>query len=78
MKNYKEALASAVRTAKVMEAAVVVKFWNRTQDFSECQLTSAVSVGAWEESFIVASVDHKGNVTEGDWIKERLASEVTA
>lgn len=78
MSNYKETLASAIRTATIMEAAVVVKFWNQTQDFGECLLTSAVSVGAWEESFIVASVDHKGKVTEGDWIKERLASEVTA
>jgi len=56
MSNYKETLASAIRTATLMEAAVVVKFWDQTQDFSECQLTSAVSVGAWKESFIVASV----------------------
>lgn len=78
MKNYKEALASAVRTAKTMEDAVVVKFWHRTQDFSDCLLTTAVSVGAWDESVIVAAVDHKGKVTEGDWIKEQLASEVAA
>jgi hypothetical protein len=70
--NYQDALKSAITTAEVTGQSVVVKFWHKLNDFSDCLLESAVSVGAWEHSIIVACVDHKGNVTESDWIKAKL------
>ena len=70
--NYQDALKSAINTATLMEQPVVVKFWDSSNDYHECLLSSAVSVGAWEHSTIVACVDHKGNVTESDWIKAKL------
>lgn len=72
MKTYQEALTSAIKTAKITEQAVVVKFWKFTNDYQDCFLSSAVTVGAWDHSTIVASVDHEGNVTEGEWIKAKL------
>lgn len=70
--NYQDALKSAITTAEVTGQSVVVKFWHKLDDFSDCLLSSAVSIGAWEHSTIVASVDHKGNITESDWIKAKL------
>jgi hypothetical protein len=71
--TYGQALTSGVQLAKIGQQAVVVKYWRISKDFDSCFLTSAVQVGAWDVSTIVASIDHKGNVTEGDWIKETLA-----
>lgn len=63
--NYAEALASATQLARVLQTSTVVRYWKHSKDFSAATLSAAVQVGGWDQSFIVASVDHKGNVTEG-------------
>jgi hypothetical protein len=75
--TYSEALTSAIKTATMMECACVVRYWGSLNQFHDTMLSSSVLVQP-DNCTVVASVDHKGRVTESPWLLETIAKGVNA
>ena len=71
--NYTDALIEAEKVSVEIEAAVAVVYWNLLDKFTVSLLSSYTKdLSSYPMVKLMATVDHKGIITESDLVKKML------